>query len=170
MTRRPLNCYVIGGSNGAGKTTFATEFLPLYANCRNFINADLLARAYSPFDPDAGMLRARRTRSHCALHKEQKELRLQRRRWPVYDQRRRALRKIAARIRAMNEPIRPTLTREAMQALTDAVAKVVEDHRRRAKPLAVWRDGKAIWIPATEAGALHETPIPQRGKTDDKRS
>jgi predicted ABC-type ATPase len=55
------NCYIIAGPNGAGKTTFATEFLPLYANCRNFINADLIARGLSPFDPDAGMLRAGRT-------------------------------------------------------------------------------------------------------------
>jgi predicted ABC-type ATPase len=61
MPRKPPNCYIIAGSNGAGKTTFATKFLPLYANCRNFINADLLARAYSPFDPDAGILRAGRT-------------------------------------------------------------------------------------------------------------
>lgn len=60
MPRKPPNCYIIAGPNGAGKTTFATEFLPLYANCRNFINPDLLARAYSPFDPDAGMLRAGR--------------------------------------------------------------------------------------------------------------
>lgn len=44
-----------------GKTTFATEFLPLYAHCRNFINPDLLARADSPFDPDAGTWRAGRT-------------------------------------------------------------------------------------------------------------
>ena len=55
------NCYIIAGSNGAGKTTFATEFLPHYANCPNFINADLIARGLSPFDPDAGMLRAGRT-------------------------------------------------------------------------------------------------------------
>jgi predicted ABC-type ATPase len=61
MPRKRPNCYIIAGSNGAGKTTFATEFLPLYANCRNFINPDLLARAYSPFDPDAGMVRAART-------------------------------------------------------------------------------------------------------------
>jgi predicted ABC-type ATPase len=61
MPRRAANCYIIAGSNGAGKTTFATEFLPVYANCRNFINPDLLARAFSPFDPDAGMLRAGRT-------------------------------------------------------------------------------------------------------------
>lgn len=51
MPRRRANCYIIAGPNGAGKTTFATEFLPLFVNCRNFINPDLLARAYSPFDP-----------------------------------------------------------------------------------------------------------------------
>ena len=63
MPRRTThpNCYIIAGPNGAGKTTFATEFLPLYANCRNFINADLIARGLSPFDPDAAMLRAGRT-------------------------------------------------------------------------------------------------------------
>jgi predicted ABC-type ATPase len=61
MPRKSSNCYIIAGPNGAGKTTFATEFLPLYANCRNFINADLIARGLSPFDPDAGMLRAGRT-------------------------------------------------------------------------------------------------------------
>jgi predicted ABC-type ATPase len=59
------NCYIIAGPNGAGKTTFATVFLPLYANCRNFINPDLLARAFSPFDPDAGMLRAGRAVLEC---------------------------------------------------------------------------------------------------------
>ena len=60
MRPHPI-CYIIAGPNGAGKTAFATEFLPHYANCRNFVNPDLLARAYSPFDPDAGMLRAGRT-------------------------------------------------------------------------------------------------------------
>jgi predicted ABC-type ATPase len=60
MAGRRANCYIIAGSNGAGKTTFATQFLPFYADCRNFINPDLLARAFSPFDPDAGMLRAGR--------------------------------------------------------------------------------------------------------------
>jgi predicted ABC-type ATPase len=54
------NCYIVAGSNGAGKTTFATEFLPRYANCPNFINADLIARGLSPFDPDAALARAGR--------------------------------------------------------------------------------------------------------------
>lgn len=58
----------------------------------------------------------------------------------------------------MKKPKKPSLTQQAMQALADAVAKVVEDHRRRSKPLAVWRDGRAVWISATEAGALHEPP------------
>src|ERR1017187_2417623 len=54
------NCHIVAGSNGAGKTTFATEFLPRYADCVNFINADLIARGLSPFDPDAALARAGR--------------------------------------------------------------------------------------------------------------
>src|SRR5205809_4384824 len=65
MPRKHANCYIIAGPNGAGKTTFATEFLPHYADCRNFINADLIARGLSPFDPDAGMLRAGRAVLEC---------------------------------------------------------------------------------------------------------
>jgi len=69
MRRKSANCYIIAGPNGAGKTTFATEFLPLYVHCRNFINADLIARGLSPFDPDAGMLRGtHRLGTHCRIH------------------------------------------------------------------------------------------------------
>ncbi len=42
------NVYIIAGPNGAGKTTFAREFLPLYAECRDFINADLIAQGIAP--------------------------------------------------------------------------------------------------------------------------
>jgi predicted ABC-type ATPase len=59
MPHQP-NCYIIAGSNGAGKTTFATRFLPRYANCVHFINPDLIARGLSPFDPDIAMARAGR--------------------------------------------------------------------------------------------------------------
>ncbi len=45
--------YIISGSNGAGKTTFAREFLPDFAHCRRFINPDLIAVGLSPFDPAA---------------------------------------------------------------------------------------------------------------------
>lgn len=46
--------------NGAGKATFAKEFLPNYAECRNFINADLMAQGVSPFTPEAVAFRAGR--------------------------------------------------------------------------------------------------------------
>ncbi len=54
------NLYVIAGPNGAGKTTFAKQFLPKYADCRNFVNADLIAQGLSPFAPDAVSARAGR--------------------------------------------------------------------------------------------------------------
>jgi len=44
-------CYIIAGPNGAGKTTFANEFLPVEAECLNFVNADLIAYGLSPFQP-----------------------------------------------------------------------------------------------------------------------
>ncbi|MCM8782678.1 MAG: hypothetical protein NC828_06505 [Candidatus Omnitrophica bacterium] len=45
------NVYIIAGPNGSGKTTFAKEFLPNYAYCLNFINADLIAQDLAPFSP-----------------------------------------------------------------------------------------------------------------------
>jgi len=54
------NVYIIAGPNGAGKTTFAREFLPHYADCKNFINADLIAQGVSPFSPDSAAFRAGR--------------------------------------------------------------------------------------------------------------
>ena len=54
------NPYIIAGPNGAGKTTFAREFLPNYANCRIFINADLIAQGIAPFSPESAAFRAGR--------------------------------------------------------------------------------------------------------------
>ena len=45
------NVYIIAGPNGSGKTTFAREFLPNYAKCPNFVNADLIAQGLAPFSP-----------------------------------------------------------------------------------------------------------------------
>jgi len=51
---------IIAGPNGAGKTTFAREFLPNEADCPIFINADLIAAGFSPFQPELAALKAGR--------------------------------------------------------------------------------------------------------------
>ena len=58
-TPRPT-IYVIAGCNGAGKTTFAKEFLPHEVKCLRFYNADEIARGLSPLDPRAGRIKAGR--------------------------------------------------------------------------------------------------------------
>ena len=54
------NLYIIAGPNGAGKTTFAGKFLPQFADCREFVNADVIAQQLSPGAPEASALRAGR--------------------------------------------------------------------------------------------------------------
>lgn len=59
MANQP-HLYIIAGPNGSGKTTFAEEFLPHYAKCPTFINADMISRGLSGFSPDATALKAGR--------------------------------------------------------------------------------------------------------------
>jgi len=54
------NVYVIAGPNGSGKTTFARRFLPHYAKCNHFVNADLIAQGLSPFSPRIAAMKAGR--------------------------------------------------------------------------------------------------------------
>jgi predicted ABC-type ATPase len=58
MSKNEMKCYIIAGPNGAGKTTFAENFLPEEAGCLNFLNADLIARGISPFNPESVALEA----------------------------------------------------------------------------------------------------------------
>ncbi len=60
MSKKSPNLFIIAGPNGSGKTTFAREFLPHYANCENFVNADLIAQGLSPFSPAAAGIKAGR--------------------------------------------------------------------------------------------------------------
>ncbi|NQT75139.1 MAG: zeta toxin family protein [Candidatus Omnitrophica bacterium] len=52
--------YIIAGPNGSGKTTFAKKFLPQYAKCLHFVNADLIAQGLSPFSPRIAAMKAGR--------------------------------------------------------------------------------------------------------------
>ena len=58
MTAKLPTIYLIGGCNGAGKTTFAREYLPKEVKCLRFLNADEIARGLSPFDPGAAGVQA----------------------------------------------------------------------------------------------------------------
>jgi predicted ABC-type ATPase len=65
--------YIIAGPNGVGKTTFADRYLPDEAKQLEFVNADLIARGLSPYDPDsvaieAGKILLRRVRELIAHH------------------------------------------------------------------------------------------------------
>jgi predicted ABC-type ATPase len=51
---------IIAGSNGAGKTTFAREFLPKEVGCPVFVNADLIAAGLAPFQPTTAAIKAGR--------------------------------------------------------------------------------------------------------------
>lgn len=44
--------YIIAGCNGAGKTTASYTVLPEMLNCKEFVNADEIAKGLSPFNPE----------------------------------------------------------------------------------------------------------------------
>lgn len=46
------NLYIIAGCNGAGKTTASFTILPEIINCKEFVNADEIAKGLSPFQPE----------------------------------------------------------------------------------------------------------------------
>lgn len=54
------NLYIIAGCNGAGKTTASFTVLPEMLNCREFVNADEIAKGLSPFQPEKVALAAGR--------------------------------------------------------------------------------------------------------------
>ena len=54
------NLYIISGCNGAGKTTASYTVLPEILDCREFVNADEIARGLSPFNPESVAIEAGR--------------------------------------------------------------------------------------------------------------
>jgi len=62
--------YIISGCNGAGKTTASYTVLPEVLDCREFVNADEIARGLSPFNPESVAIEAGRLmleRIECLL-------------------------------------------------------------------------------------------------------
>ncbi|MFN8394967.1 MAG: zeta toxin family protein [Bacteroidia bacterium] len=54
------NLYIIAGCNGAGKTTASFTILPEILDCKEFVNADEIAKGLSPFQPETVAFQAGR--------------------------------------------------------------------------------------------------------------
>jgi predicted ABC-type ATPase len=52
--------YIIAGCNGAGKTTASYTILPEILDCKEFVNADEIAKGISPFQPEKAGIEAGR--------------------------------------------------------------------------------------------------------------
>lgn len=52
--------YIIAGCNGAGKTTASYTILPEILDCKEFVNADEIAKGLSPFRPEKAGIEAGR--------------------------------------------------------------------------------------------------------------
>ncbi|MCL1973303.1 MAG: zeta toxin family protein [Bacteroidetes bacterium] len=52
--------YIIAGCNGAGKTTASFTILPEMLHCKEFVNADEIAKGLSPFNPESVAIEAGR--------------------------------------------------------------------------------------------------------------
>ena len=50
--------YIIAGPNGAGKTTASMNILPDLLDCKEFVNADEIAKGLSPFKPEEVAIQA----------------------------------------------------------------------------------------------------------------
>ena len=59
MSKLP-KLYIIAGCNGAGKTTASFTILPKILGCKEFINADEIAKGLSPFQPESVAVQAGR--------------------------------------------------------------------------------------------------------------
>lgn len=58
------NLYIISGCNGAGKTTASFTILPEILDCKEFVNADEIAKGLSPFQPEKVSIEAGRIMLH----------------------------------------------------------------------------------------------------------
>ena len=63
-----MHLYIIAGCNGAGKTTASFTVLPEMLGCREFVNADEIAKGLSPFNPEGVAIQAGRLMIDRIIH------------------------------------------------------------------------------------------------------
>lgn len=70
MTEKDKSLYIIAGCNGAGETTASFTILPEIIECREFVNADEIARGLSPFQPEKVAITMKKDSKHAALREK----------------------------------------------------------------------------------------------------
>jgi hypothetical protein len=63
-----------------------------------------------------------------------------------------------------------TLTEKAVEAMKASVRTVMEDHRRRNRPLATWEDGKVVYRDADSGRTVREDSLPYATKSKGKKT
>jgi len=58
LRSEPKEIVILGGSNGAGKSTAARVLLPEFLETNVFLNADEIARVLAPHAPEAAAMAA----------------------------------------------------------------------------------------------------------------
>ena len=61
-----------------------------------------------------------------------------------------------------------TLTEKAVEAMRASVSSVMEDHRRRNRPVVTWEDGKVIYKDANSGQTVREDSVPYVTKSKGK--
>ncbi|MBM4152882.1 MAG: hypothetical protein FJ220_05095 [Kiritimatiellaceae bacterium] len=67
-----------------------------------------------------------------------------------------------------NKSEEQTLTEQAVTAMRDAVRHVVEDHRRRNRPLATWENGQVVYRHPDSGQVVKEVHVPYMIKPENK--
>lgn len=62
------NLFIIAGCNGTGKTTASYTILPEIIECKEFVNADEIARGLPPFQPKKVSFEAGRIMIHRIIN------------------------------------------------------------------------------------------------------
>ncbi len=60
------------------------------------------------------------------------------------------------------------MTEMALAAMKAAVNGVIEDHRRRNRPLSTWRDGKVVYLDPHDLSVVREDAAPYSTATHEK--
>lgn len=136
---KPPTAYVIAGRDGAGKTTFAREFLPDFVKCREFLNADLIAAGLSPFAPERQNVRAGRLLlervGELAERQEDFGLWLSSKSGCINGSN-------GKRRKRMEKPTENPLAKLVEAALRQVAKKVVKRAKASGTPVIIWEDEK----------------------------